>query len=529
MSLSDKHPLFVYGSGPDPLVIIAGGLIFDTGEAERTFFYRCQDRFLTYAALLGWQTLFFAASEDHVARYQKLIRDLAARFAEISEATGLFGMKTIKEPLFVLLDVETLAVRPSQRLTARLSEAALARSVSHGVALNQISPSYARFLASLDVMFSTLGIATNWPLAQAQTDAEQAMRLQDKAAYTEMVRQAKLAEARHLPTAIINEADLRGVPDWLALTAIFKAQTSTPATSGLFLKTNRNTSGNVSARFDSAGFSDSKDALLAALSRDAAIDRETLKQKAAELAAEVAANPALCDHAFAPDVLAELVKEQALMRRDLAFLLQPDLHRGPEKSRPIGLGVSYMITDTGAQRFGLNAQMYTDAARMHFLGPYFGPEVESFCDAGMLADCAALADHIARSGYRGPINFDLILDRAGCYRFVHDCNPRLTGIFPTLAVKWGIVGDDEVSVMSSGYRGEVVLPSLAPKLTTLQAAGLLLTRAQSRGVVLLPNLSAPQGYDLHVVGYPLEEALALLAPGGAITTALGQAVMRLKL
>lgn len=526
MSLPDGRPLFVYGSGPDPLVMIGGGLIFDTGEAERTFFYRCQDRFLTYAALLGWQTLFFAAGEDHVTRYQSLIGDLAARFDRISEATGIFGAKAIREPLFVLLDPQTLAVRPSRRLTERLSEAAVERTVSDGVALNQVSPTYVRFLASLDAMFHTLGVATNWPLARAQTDAEHAMRLQDKAAYARMVSQAKLAQARHLPTAIVDEAGLRAIPDWPALAALFEAQTSRPAGPGLFVKTNRNTSGNVSTRIGASDFSSAKNALMSALAKDVATDPESLKQKAAGLAAEVAANPALCGHAFAPDALAGFMKEQALMRRDLVFLLQQDLHHRPKGPQPVGLGVSYLIDDAGARRFALNAQMYSDVERMHFLGPYFGPEVEGFCDTGMLADCAALANHIGLSGYRGPINFDLMLDGEGSYRFVHDCNPRLTGIFPTLAVRWGVANADAGPLLSSGYRGEVVLPNLASALAALGSAGLLLTHERPRGIVLLPNLAAAHGYDVHVVGYPLHQALDLLAPEGAIALALGQPVMR---
>ena len=121
--------------------MIAGGLILDTGEAERTFLYRCQDRFLVYSGVLGWPSLFLALDDAHVEVYRSAILDLRMRLARISARTGLFG-GVLREPLFLAVDLETLAVSSTRRLRQQLA----VEPPPPAIALNQISPTYAKLI-----------------------------------------------------------------------------------------------------------------------------------------------------------------------------------------------------------------------------------------------------------------------------------------------------------------------------------------------------------------------------------------------
>ena len=81
-------PFFRFGARPGatggatrPLGIVSGGLLLDSGEADPTFVYRCQDRYLAYTSLLGLRTVFFVRDDAHAAHYAALIARQRERYA----------------------------------------------------------------------------------------------------------------------------------------------------------------------------------------------------------------------------------------------------------------------------------------------------------------------------------------------------------------------------------------------------------------------------------------------------------------
>src|SRR5262245_57089734 len=116
-----------FDAGPDaplghglPLGIIAGGLILDGGEAERTFIFRCQDRYLAYTTLYGLRTVLFVADDEHVRHYRAELAGFERSFAAIREASDVLPAGPVPEPLFVTCDIDRLRLGTSWALRDQL-------------------------------------------------------------------------------------------------------------------------------------------------------------------------------------------------------------------------------------------------------------------------------------------------------------------------------------------------------------------------------------------------------------------------
>src|SRR5437660_6138557 len=105
-ALDGRPPLPLFrvaggASGGAPLAIISGGLILDLGEAERTFIYRCQDRFLAYSSLWKLPSVFFVAGASHEETYRAHTAIQRERFDRMRSHTGLFSAMPLLEPIYV--------------------------------------------------------------------------------------------------------------------------------------------------------------------------------------------------------------------------------------------------------------------------------------------------------------------------------------------------------------------------------------------------------------------------------------------
>lgn len=505
-------PLFRFGRGPEPITIIAGGLIFDTGEAERSFLYRCQDRFIAYAALLGWQPLLLALDEPHVDRYRRHISVLKERLARISACTGAFPMAELLEPLFVILDVQSMEVRLSQRFISRLSEPRIQHNLRSGVAINQISPTYAQILREVSKHLVNEGLPVDWELDRMDAAAEQVMTYQDKALFHDVFQDQLKGSPLDVPTAVLSETEFNDLETWAQLERAYLCRTGLTLPEQVFVKTSRNTSGNLSMIISRQSFEASRHKLLETLRRESSSEPGDLETMAQAVWADIALNAPIHPHGFTERDLHVWMHEQASKREGIRILVQPRLS-APE-GQLAGYGMSYSVGRGGTGALNPTAQIYSDAERKHFLGSFVGPEIQESLTPDTQTLCLDLALTAEAKGYVGPISFDLLKDDISQPRFIGDCNPRLTGAFPTLAVAQATRQlSGAPSVLSTGYRGAFVLPDLDQALGALSDAGLLYDAETGQGLVILPNMSSQNGYDLHVVGYSMDVATALIESG----------------
>src|SRR5688500_9267618 len=89
-----------------PLGIISGGLILDSGEAERTFIFRCQDRYLAYNTLQGLRSVLFVSNDEHVRYYREALAGFQQSWEAITAASGVLPPSGLPEPVFVACDID---------------------------------------------------------------------------------------------------------------------------------------------------------------------------------------------------------------------------------------------------------------------------------------------------------------------------------------------------------------------------------------------------------------------------------------
>jgi hypothetical protein len=508
---ASQLPMFRFGTANGaPLAIVAGGLILDLGEAERTFIFRCQDRFLAYTSLWGLSSVFFAATDSHVGIYRSQIATQRARYDRIRARTGLFVGRPLVEPLYVGCDIDEL------RLFALTGFAGQAKTLARSLALamNQISPTYAELLVQLAGLLRGQGISVDDIAADSARLAALTVACADKSDYLALSA-GKRTLPPHVPTALFSAAELVAQADFGALTTEYLKRVggNTPAPARLFVKATLNSAGNLSALIDPNNFAGEIPRLRTTLAREAATDGAELDAQAAELYEEVDAAPCLRPLGFAAAQLRRYKHIQAEARRHVDFLVQPQLCRSEADTAFGGIGLSFMLGEDGTiAPLGASAQLYRDLDNKHFQGAYLSEAIERDIPTRFHEGMRELCLRYATRGYRGPINFDARRDDTGRYQLIYDCNPRLTGVLASLAVRDALrAGGSPVgSMLTLGYRGEFVLPDLDAALDRLDRAGLLCTRVRPCGVVVLPNLCRDDGFDLHLSNIDPDEANRLL-------------------
>jgi hypothetical protein len=526
LAISADIPLFRFGGTADSpaatLAIIGGGLILDNGEAERTFLYRCQDRFLTYAWLCGWRSLFFAIDAPHVEIYRGAIETLSRRLQLALRRCGLAEDQPTPEPLFVLLDPDNLQVRVTDE-AAGLLRSIVQQQASHGVAMNQVSPTYAHLLKQLQTALLPYGVVLGGPPEDQSAEelAQLAMALHDKANYVALSQRLEApARAAHVPTAVLAEGDIQLIRTWDELVRVLNCATGQTPSARIYVKASRYSAGNLAVSLSRDNFEARWPAFQAQISREVLPSAQDLETSVRELRAEIEMAPCLRSIEFTDEKLRRFKCKQAELRQRPRFLVQPELScEAAFGTRYNGIGLTYSIGVSGGAHVATYAHIYRDPDRKHFLGAYLADDVASGVDSNLFEAVRQLCCDLAGMGYRGPVNFDARLGSNGSYRLIYDCNPRMTGVFPSLAIARALRlrGCSVASVLTLGYRGELQFTDSAKTLDRLAEAGVLWSRGASQGAIVLPNLCRDDGYDLHLVNVGLAGAKALLAPGSLMS------------
>lgn len=511
-------PFFRFGAGTVSLALVGGGLILDSGEAENTFLYRCQDRYLAYTALLGLRSILLVSGEAHARRYDMLIRQMHEKLSLVAEHCGGFMWPTPQPPFYVQCDLTTLRVADGFARFERQAAQLRADGSAVCFVLNQVSPSTYLILAQLERALRERGVATAFDARSCETVANLALAVHNKERYVRLLRGGRARGLPpHVPTAVISGAAFLAIASWPELVAAYRCGCADRSeVAALFVKSAQDSSGNVSARLTRDNFSEKIAAFKSEVRRRLLSQDIDYAELVAELRAEIDAAPSLRHYPFSERALHDFRRRQSERRQDIGLLVQAAICPPPDRGdRCCAVGVSVMIDAAGAVRpIAVAAQLYKDDERRQFLGSYLSQTLaRDVLSAARLEKLRALCALFAAEGYCGPINFDACLDERADYTFVYDCNPRLTAIGPPLAVAAALAqhGLRADSVQSLGYRGEFVIQDLAACLDAWRRAGLLCTPQYPRGAIVLPNLSRQDGYDVTIVNHSIAEAAGLLA------------------
>ncbi len=502
-----------------PLGLIAGGLILDSGEAERTFLFRCQDRYLGFNTLQGLRTVLLAANDEHVRYYQHQLAGFRRHWQTLCGAGGVLPLEGPAEPLFIACDIDRVGLGACWSLLDQLRRGVLARGESPRLVLNQVSPTTARLVGRLDALLRGHGIATRFDVPLLERLGALALRFHDKARYVELVRRHAGEDLpAHVPTAVIAPERFLEVRGWDELVALYREATGDSAPPALFVKSSLDSGGNVAARLTEATF-ETRAAWLRREVRQHVLCLDLdFDERARELRGEVDAAPTLEPLALTDDRLVRYKRWQAEQRTGIRLLVQREV-APPEDTggRFPGMGLSFRVggPDEGVP-LAISAQLYRDAEQRHFMGAWLSPAVaRDVLRPPFEARLRRLCRLFAEEGWRGPLSFDARLDRSGEYVLIYDCNPRLTAVYPALALQEGLrrqgLAADEV--LTLGYRGEFVWRDLPARLEALAAQGLPYTRERQRGAVILPNLSRQDGFDVALVNVAPAEDRRMLATG----------------
>lgn len=520
-------------TGALPLAVIGGGLILDSGEAENTFVFRCQDRFLAYTGLLELRSVVFVLDDAHRLHYQGLFKALDQRLRNLAELHGVAPPR-LPEPLYVPCDLHTLAVADAPFL-AEAARALAAAGQRVCFVANQLSPTTARMLGELAALLRRHGVAVALDEAACSRLAALAQQWHNKAHFLAFQHQASVqagvqAGPPQVPTWVVAAQAFLALPDWNALAGRFAAECGLDALpQALFIKSAQDSSGNVSALLSRSNHAQCLPAFAAEVRRWLLAEDFDDLRHVHELRAECERPPSLQGVRFSDATLAALRRMQAGRRQGLPLLVQPVVGEAPGTHLPTRLGVSLRVEADGSSRIvALAAQLYRDAQRRQFFGMQLDEAIARHAAARQFAaQCQALAAAMAARGYCGPVNFDACLDEAGQYRFVGDCNPRLTALYAPLAVQAWLraLGVQAARVIGLGYRGDFAIPDLPASLAAWAAAGLLFTRQKPRGLLLLPNLAQRDGHDVLAINLDLAEARQHLARMQALTPGIVPAAL----
>ncbi|WP_126285693.1 glutathione synthetase [Burkholderia stagnalis] len=502
MSAAGMHAprCFAFGRGDVPIAFIGGGLILDSGEAENTFAFRCQDRFLVYTSLLGWTSVVLVLDDDQRRQYERLLAALDTRLRYFAEVHGVAAPR-LPTPLYVRCDLQTLSLAPAESF-ADAADALVKRRERVFFVTNQVSPTTSRLLGELAGLLRARGVQVEFDAPACERVAGLALDWHNKARFMAFQRDASISGGPPQPPGMILAPDaFLGMQGWRELADRF-ARHGSLATSPteLFLKSSQDSSGNVSAILSEASYPEHASVFAAEVRRWLLADGFDDQRYVDELRDECALPPSWAHVRLDDATLATLRREQAGKRGNLPLIVQPVV-RAPagRPDLPASLGVSLFVDDGGrVHPVAVAAQLYRDAQRRQFLGLCVDDRVLQAPGVPTLAaQCDAMARQLAGHGYRGPVNFDACLGPDGRYWFVGDCNPRLTALYVPLAVRaWLRAQDVQVdSIISIGYRGEFVMRDVSRCIDAWSRAGLLFSRQRRRGIVMLPNLARRDGHD----------------------------------
>ena len=516
-------PFFQFGpasptSEAPPLGIISGLLLFDSGEAENTFLFRCQDRYLTYNALCGMQTVLFVTGRQHKDNYLELLDGHARKLDIIAHAMHL-ELPRVSRPFFVPLDPESLEIDEESITDDWLQENGLAATPRRAIIFNQVSPTCLRLARQLESVLRRHHRALEMDMRRAAQVSDLALKFHNKAEYVSLVESAPACDLPpHARTAVLELPEFFNLSCWEELIERVSNSSNHAHPEAYYVKSSFDSGGNVARRFSRTEFDENMFSLRSELlgSIDRSEDAQERDSRMRELKVEISRTPSLNGVPWTDDVLSSFTCSQATKRKNIKLLVQEAVENHGRSRNFHGIGFTCFIDHDGSPGQMIAAgQLYRDPDRRHFLGSYLAPDETQMLEQQMDDPLRNLCKLFAQQGYRGPLNFDAVEGQDGRFVFVFDCNPRLTAVYPALAVRTFLqsLGIPVSTIISTGYRGELIYSDIQRTLRRLDDIGLLFRPDRGRGVLLLPNAYRTNGFDALLVNMQRAEMSQILASG----------------
>lgn len=496
--------------------LIGGSLLLDSGEADPSFMYRCQDRYFIYTSLLGIRSLFLVMNKVHADIYSQHVQKLRTALKILQSHTDIKLFDTLTEPLYLTYDATANQISLDKAFVTQLKQCGLSQLPT--IYTNQISPSSAEIIDQFKEQLSAHHIDYYFDSNAYNNAAAIASRFQDKQAYLDLLAHSLETQTiKHTPTLLIDEEKLLTLNSWEKMHSFAAEHGIADASTNpkLFVKSTLDSGGNTSALLSPDDYQVQFKELLKSI-RQGVHMHDTSSDISWQALQQVIADSATLSQVPGVTELATIwlsIWRKSRRSKSVRYLLQRYVVKSPQTltALPTGIGISLFIDENkNTDLIAIAGQVYSDAEHKHHLGSLLSTKLEqsvlSICNLTALNKlCRLFADE----GYRGPISFDAVLNEQQEYEFIYDCNPRLTAVMPSLAVKSALtrMGYAIDSIINLDYRGRFQFPDLTTTLQKLKKDGLLFTAKQPHGILILPNLARKHGYDILFINLNQHEVL----------------------
>lgn len=465
-----------------PLVCLNGGIMADTGNECKDYIFKNQYRYPVYAAMIGARPLLLTRNDSRADLYVKQLELIKKDMALLNAVVDPFIEPDFHPPLFLPCTGNwPYELLPNRFFKEQLNtDTILSSHAAGGVYLNQISPTIAAILRQFYNCLDSSKDSLSVDLDEYERMAKDALFWHNKDNYINLVTPhlQKQDLPYHVPSAVVN-SHLLDTLTWPALKNLFAAKTGEQNVDTFFIKSNMEAAGEVAT----------------------SICRDNFSLKISVIQKEIRDKIRLMGRENVP----------------IKIIIQPYVKRQLSDQRPSSIGITYNIMDPShIQRVVVIGHVYEDTDHQTFIGSFESDrhtrQVLSHIDENKIINLLRL---FAQKGYRGPINLDAVLAENGRYTFIYDCNPRLGGSFPGIALKYAMQaqGHHIENLLTLGYRGRFVYPDLAAKLDQLNRLELVYTRRHPRGLCLIPSFVRPHSYDYAFINAPYEELQQILDDG----------------
>ncbi|CAA6800903.1 MAG: Unknown protein [uncultured Campylobacterales bacterium] len=439
-----------------------GGFLMLSERQNLDSFFQWQRNSLVYSSFLRHYPIIFTKSTIHSNKYLSTHKDVNSKIKKISKFIDI-KLPSVKTPITIKCKIENNEI---QKVIFDKEQKHLFDN--NTIYTNQVSP-------MAEIIFDKILEANKNTIInryQYKFASKLAVEFNNKVNYVNLIQNShKYDLPYHTPTIIVSFEKLQKL-DWTKLKNLFETKTSVLANT-FYVKLAINSGGEINVM----------------------MNEENFKRKL----------NILIDGTLKANI------------QDANFLIQKKVNFNKnEELTHLGF-IYYIKNPKNIKRIDIHAQIYSDVNQTTFLGSYISKKLEnkvlSLIDEEKIINLCKI---FAKAGYEGPINFDAIINDKEQLEFIYDCNPRMTGTLPSIAIYDYFKKKHDINIdviVPIGYRGNLYYPDIDAKLEELDSKNLLFTKKNNKGVLLIPSFVRSDSYDMWFINMGKTEIKAFAKEG----------------